>query len=110
MNASHVAKMFAECPACQKTYPEHAVRRLGERDGAEIYHCSCKSCGHAMLALVFEQGGLLSSIGMMTDLEMSDALSFCKAIPLAQAECVEMHGILEKQSKALCQALLKTQV
>ena len=106
MNSSQVTKMLSECPVCKKTYPEDAVRHLGQQIGADLYHCTCKACGHAMLAIVHEQAGLASSIGMLTDLELNDALLFYKASPIAKDECVKMHRTLEKESQNMCQALL----
>lgn len=82
------------------------MQYLGEQKGAQVYHCSCVSCGHAMIAVILEQAGLVSSIGMVTDLEVSDALRFYKADPIQQDECVEIHRILEHHSQDLCSVLL----
>lgn len=106
MNASQVAKMLSQCPICKKSYLEDAVKHVGQDRGAELYHCSCKGCGHAMMAVVLEQAGLVSSIGMLTDLEVSDALQLSKTNPITKDECVKIHRVLEKESQALCQALL----
>lgn len=91
---------------CKKVYGKEAVRHLGEQDGAGVYHCTCKSCGQAMIAVVLEQMGLVSSIGMMTDLEVSDALQFYTAEAVSKDECVQIHRILEQNSGDFCAALL----
>lgn len=98
--------MLGDCPVCKKTYPEEAVRHLGRERGVDLYHCACKGCGHAMLAVVLEQAGLVSSIGMMTDLEINDALQMYKANAITKDECVKAHRMLEEESQGFCQALL----
>ncbi len=103
---SQASKILSHCPLCKKNYPDDAVQSLGEQGGADIYHCTCKACGHAMIAVVLEQAGLVSSIGMVTDLEIHDAISFYKAKPISNDECVEAHRVLEHHSQELCKALI----
>lgn len=91
---------------CKKTYPETAIRHLGEQGEANVYHCTCEACGHAMIAVVLEQAGLVSSIGMVTDLEIHDALRFYKAKPVTNDECVEAHRIFEHHSQDVCHILM----
>lgn len=103
---SQASKILSHCPLCKKTYPEAAVRHLGEQNGANMYHCTCQACGHAMMAVVLEQAGLVSSIGIVTDLEINDALGFFQAKPVSNDECIEAHRVLEHHAPELCQALL----
>lgn len=107
MDSSQASKILSHCPMCKKVYGKDAVRHLGEQQGAGLYHCTCHSCGQAMIAVVLEQMGLVSSIGMMTDLEVADALRFYEAEAVSKDECVAIHRVLDAQSWEFCQSLLK---
>ena len=106
MDSSQVAKMLSECPVCKHGYSDKMVRHLGRERDADLYHCACQTCGHALLASVHEQAGLTSAIGMLTDLNIKDALQFCQASIINQDECVTMHRLLQEDSRGLCRALL----
>lgn len=60
-----------------------------------------------MLAVILEASGFVSSVGVVTDLEAQDALRFQSAPALSTEECIQFHRVLDDQSQALCQALLK---
>ncbi len=107
---SQANKLLSHCPLCKQGYAEKAVQSLGQKDGNELYHCTCHQCGYAMIAVVLEQAGLVSSIGMITDLEINDAVRFYKAEPISNNECVEAHRVLNEQSQAFCQELLDKRV
>lgn len=102
----HPSKLIAHCPVCQTSYGDQAIRLVGERGTSRLFHCTCASCGHAMLAVILENAGWVSSIGMITDLEANDAARFQKLEMISANECVQIHQGLEHQSRELCQQLL----
>lgn len=104
MNAQ-IAHLLSHCPFCKQPYQPGAVKRLGDRLGAQIYHCTCTICQRAMVAVVLEQIGMVSSLGMVTDLEINDALRFYQATPIQKNECVEMHRMLDAESQEFCKIL-----
>lgn len=59
-----------------------------------------------MMAVVLEASGVVSSVGVVTDLEAADAKRFHQASPITVDECLHFHVQLEDQSRELCQALL----
>jgi hypothetical protein len=58
-----------------------------------------------MLAVVLEASGVVSSVGVVTDLEAVDAKRFYDAAPITVDECLRFHLQLEEESRALCHAL-----
>jgi hypothetical protein len=91
---------------CQSFYDQNEIRLVGEESGSRLFHCSCKSCGHAMLAVILETSGMVSSIGVVTDLEVGDALRFRGAPSVSMDECIRIHRLLEEQSFAFCQQMM----
>lgn len=107
MDQAHSSQLLAHCPLCQASYKNEEVRLLGERGPTRLFHCTCRSCGHAMLAIILETQGSISSVGVVTDLEAQDALRFRSAPPISDDDCIKAHRALEQNSAALCKELLK---
>ena len=103
----HPVPLLTQCPLCQAAYHEKHVRLVGERGSTRLFHCSCQTCGHAMLALILETQGAWSTVGLVTDLEVQDALHSCDKKPVTSDECLSVHGFLEEQSQDLCRWLLQ---
>ncbi len=101
----HPSQILAQCPLCQATYQTNEVRLIGEHGPTKLFHCSCLQCGHAVLAVVLEQAGWVSSVGMVTDLEAQDAMNFQDVAPISSDECIAFHRALQGQSKAFCDRL-----
>lgn len=105
MDHAHSSKILAHCPLCQAIYDEKEVKLLGEKGATRLFHCTCKACGHAMLALILETQGSVSSVGLVTDLEVGDALRFRDFQPFSADDCIATHRILEEESRTFCKAL-----
>lgn len=82
------------------------IRLLGEKGSTRLFHCTCTACGNAVIAIVLENGGAVSSIGLVTDLEAADALRFQAVLPVSSDECVATHRLLETDSNAFCRLVL----
>ncbi len=72
-----------------------------------MFHCSCGHCGHAILAVVLETSGWVSSIGVMTDLDVKDAERLQDRSPLTSDECVKFYHLFEQESAAFCKEVLQ---
>lgn len=106
MDRAHSSKLLAHCPLCQALYQDAEVRLLGERGSTRLFHCSCHACGHAMLAIILETQGSVSSVGLVTDLEVQDALRFRDSSALTSDDVILAHRVLDEQSKDFCRVLL----
>lgn len=106
MDHAHSSHLMAQCPLCHTSYPASEVRLVGEKGTTRLFHCTCTSCGHAMLAIILEAQGSVSSLGLMTDLEAKDALRFQDSSPISADDCIAAHRLLEEQSGGFCEAIL----
>ncbi|MSR84926.1 hypothetical protein EXS71_00580 [Candidatus Uhrbacteria bacterium] len=107
MSSHQPSPLLTQCPLCEGVYPKESIQLVGEQRGLRLFHCTCQTCGHTILAILLESAGWMSSIAMVTDLEVKDALRFQGAIPIATNECVQFHQFLESSSQELCHALLR---
>lgn len=62
-----------------------------------------------MLALMLESAGWLSTVGLVTDLEVADAIRLEDATPIAADECIRLHHAIHDQSRELCKMLNSVQ-
>lgn len=106
MERPHSERLLAHCPLCQAAYQSTEVRLLGERGVTRLFHCTCKQCGQAVLAVILETNGSVSSVGLVTDLEIQDALRFTNVEAVSSDECISAHRLLETDSLAFCRRLL----
>lgn len=110
MERPHSEHLLAHCPLCQVAYQSAEVRLLGERGSTRLFHCTCRSCGQAVLAVILETNGSVSSVGLVTDLEIQDALRFTNVPAVSSDECIMAHRLMEGESQAFCQRLLDKKV
>lgn len=106
MDHANSQKIIGHCPLCHAAYGNSGVKLLGENGPMRLFHCTCASCGHSVLAVIVENLGSVSSVGMVTDLEIQDALRFKEAKPISSDECILAHRALENESQELCSAWL----
>ena len=100
------SRILTKCPLCQAVYSKDAIQLVKEQGPARLFHCTCTACGHTILALVLEASGWVSSVGLVTDLEIADALLFQSASSITLKECVALKQALDQQSRDFCQLLL----
>jgi hypothetical protein len=105
MDHAHSSHLLAQCPLCHAAYPSADVQLVGEKGTTRLFHCTCRTCGHAMLAIVLENQGAVSSVGLMTDLEIQDAMRFREAAVISADDCIAIHRLLEGESQRFCAAL-----
>lgn len=102
-------KLLTHCPLCQTQYEDQSVRLLGEDGTARLFHLTCSCCSHSVLAVILENQGGISSVGLVTDLEAQDALRFQEAEPISADDCLLAHGSIESKSKEVCKRLMSPQ-
>lgn len=99
------SRLIAECPLCHTSYQQEAVRALGETAGGKLFHCSCGTCGRSMMALMRENTGYVSTIGLVTDQTVADAVRLADKTPISSDECIGVHVLLDGESQGLVELL-----
>ena len=106
MDPAQSSRLIANCPLCHAEYKNEQVRLVGQEGTSRLFHCTCNDCGNAMLAIILETNGSVSSVGLMTDLEAHDAIRMQSAEPVSADDCIRAHQILENDSRSLVDVLL----
>lgn len=105
---SPVPKLLTHCPLCHAPYEEQSVRLLGEHENMKLLHLTCSHCAHSVLAVILENQGGISSVGLVTDLEVQDAVRFQDAESITADDCLEAHAMISTKSKDICKQLLES--
>ena len=96
---------IVECPLCHAMYEQTGVRLLRELSGTKLFHCQCHMCGRSMFALMLESSGWLSTVGLVTDLDVADALRLEQVKSITSDECIRLHQMIDKDSMEFCRYL-----
>lgn len=98
-------KLLTHCPLCHAVYHDQSIRLLGEQGTTRLFHLTCGTCNHSVLAVILESQSGVSSIGLVTDLEAQEAMNFRDAPVVSADDCVTAHVFLEERSREFCNSL-----
>lgn len=99
------SRLIVECPLCHASYAEDGVRVLDESPNGKLFHCTCGTCGRSMMALMRENTGYVSTVGLVTDQKVEDALRLSERQAITSDECIAAHILLEEESRDLVERL-----
>ena len=92
--SSHAHELFGSCHFCEDASAE--VFFVRKRGSVELVHVSCETCHRAFLAVVVEEGDLVSSIGFATDLLPEDCETGCLTAPVSLDDVLAAHEALHR--------------
>ena len=91
-----------QCPICTHQYTVDAIAVLEEREGMHLVHITCPSCSNAVLAVVVVSAIGMSSVGVVTDLDVQDVVRLRNRPIFSQDDvldfytCIESRGTFEQ--------------
>lgn len=89
---------LVRCLVCNKSQHVKKMLVLDEQDNKTVLHVVCDDCGGASLVhLSVGQMGVVS-LGMMTDLEQSEARRLYQGKPLSTDDVFEVHRLLKEHT------------
>jgi len=99
------SRLIVECPLCHTSYGEESVTMIEETGTGKLFHCSCGTCGRSMLALMRENTGYVSTVGLVTDQKAIDAVRLSERAVLNSDDCIATHILLEEESRDFLERL-----
>ena len=87
-------RLLRSCPLCQKAYNKTALRILLVEAGSHLAHVTCKKCQLAMLAVIVFSTVGMSSIAMVTDLNVSDVERLKKKNAFESDDVLDFHRLM----------------
>jgi hypothetical protein len=92
---SEAAKLFDLTKSCQAASVE--VRCINESD-ARFVHFTCAHCQSHFMAMVMMMPKGISTVGMVTDLNLKDVQKLYKMSPLTIDETIEAHKFINSSN------------
>jgi len=92
-------KLMKTCPLCKAEYTKEALEIVEERTGTHLVHLTCSECQNAMLALIVVSKLGMSSVGMLTDLNATDAQRLHHKQAITEEQILDFHEYLNQYSK-----------
>lgn len=89
-------RAITHCPWCEQAFKDLEVYLVVERESLQLYHFQCQSCQVNILALVSVAELMVTSIGVVSDLEREDVPGFLQARPIQADDVLELHQLLDQ--------------
>jgi hypothetical protein len=90
-------KFISKCPLCEEVYDQKRASLFAEQNSAYLVHISCTKCESNFVAMILTMGQGLSSVGMVTDLNLEDVKRLYQAEPITLNEALGGYKIIEKR-------------
>ncbi len=89
-------KLISHCPVCGCDYKANAAKLFINKDEARFFHFTCHKCQSHFMAMVMTMLKGMSTVGMVTDLNLKDVQKLYKMQPLTVDETIEGHKTLNR--------------
>lgn len=91
-------KFINQCPICNQAYNTDNARLFAKNDSASLVHIACGNCQSSFVAMILMLGQGVSSVGMVTDLNFSDAERLHKISPLTVDEAIDGYQLIQEEN------------
>lgn len=88
-------RIMQQCPVCKGKFAPPAAKVLEKRGEAHLIHITCPHCHNALLAMIVVSQLGMSSVGMVTDLNVFDAQKLQGKQALSEDELLDFHVLLK---------------
>lgn len=88
-------KFVGSCPVCAAHYQARNITLVSRKANLSHIHAQCASCkSSAMMFVVRNAAGFVTTIGMSTDMNIDDMRKFRSAAPITSDDVIELHKLL----------------
>jgi len=89
---------LGHCPLCGYGYEDDAIEVLRRGAFTTILHAECSQCqSAAILAVISGMMGMVTTLGMLTDMSRSDITRFWTAGEITADDVLNAHVMLESK-------------
>lgn len=95
---NEVLRFLGNCPVCSRKYRLRDTKIIRQEGDSVVVHADCSEClSSAMFTIVSSSMGLITTVGMMTDLTKQDVESLDHASTVSADDVLRLHNYLEKK-------------
>ncbi|MDP3970767.1 MAG: hypothetical protein Q8P90_03630 [bacterium] len=99
-----IDKLVAQCAICGISHRSIQTTIINNTNDTELIHIRCGACKGSIVALIFNTGKNISSIGVITDLSEKDIMKMKNNKSITHDELMQLHQ--ELTNKNICEAIL----
>lgn len=88
-------KLISRCPICNTPYEVQDAKLFAEQENTTLVHITCRQCSSAFLSMMMRLGQGLSSVGMITDLNFTDAEKIYHLEPISLDEAIAGYEFIQ---------------
>ncbi len=92
-------KFISKCPICSTVYDTEKAELFAKNESASLVHITCPSCESSFVAMILMLGHGLSSVGMVTDLNLPDVKRLYQASAITTDETIEGFELFQNNQK-----------
>jgi len=90
-------RILSHCPLCQTDFKVSNPSVIEERVNAKLIYITCAQCRGALVALVYIDAHGSNSVGVVTDLAISEVLPFRDADAISIDDVLFVHESLHSR-------------
>ncbi len=102
-----VGRNVSFCPLCDTEFNPLLAVVVGQYRQGQVSHVECRNCRTAIIAVMVQSSGGVSSFGFITDASAEDYARAQKMEPISADDVIDMHVHLQKNTQLSTQ-LIKT--
>ena len=87
--------MLKSCPVCGAGYDHEHMRTLMQQSGAQLLLVTCATCQSAVKLLVVALPQGITTMGVLTDLQMQDIFRIGERKPFSQDDVLAWHSFIQ---------------
>lgn len=85
-------KYLGSCPVCACQFQARGTKILSRKPGISQIYAQCTSCKSSIVVFVLKNSmGLITTIGMLTDMNKDDIVHFSNMRAITSDEVLELH-------------------
>ena len=91
-------KFLGNCPICNKKFGGARASEIEKVESVQTLYVECQKCGSSVvLGVVKNIPGLVTTVGMLTDMNREDIRRIRNLPPITPDYILEIHNYLEKK-------------
>ena len=90
-------KFLGNCPICNTKFKSQKASLIEEMGNTEMVYAECQKCASSVILGISKNApGLVTTVGMLTDMNREDIDRIRDFPPLTSDDVLEVHKYLEK--------------
>jgi len=91
-------KYIGRCPLCNINYKQENAELFGQNETSNLVHITCHKCKINFVVAIFLLGQGISTVGALTDLNLTDIKKIYMQEPINVNEMIDLHILLKDEN------------